>query len=138
VRKAAGIAFPGSDATTNSLIAEVETTEPPPLGIHRTAFGTHSFGKLEYDIRDGEIIWKEGGPTRVMVPERHPGVTGDPTLDDLREALIAVCGTDYGVHDATWISRFTDMARQAETYRDRRVFWRVTPRTCIRRWAAKA
>jgi 2-polyprenyl-6-methoxyphenol hydroxylase-like FAD-dependent oxidoreductase len=121
VRKAAGIAFPGSDAITSNLIAEVEMTEQPPLGIHRTALGTHSFGKLEYEIRDDEIIWKDVGPTRVMVPERHPGSTGEPTLDDLREALIAVCGTDYGVHDATWISRFTDMARQAETYRDRRV-----------------
>jgi 2-polyprenyl-6-methoxyphenol hydroxylase-like FAD-dependent oxidoreductase len=50
-------------------------------------------------------------------------VTGgtEPTLDDLRKALIAVYGTDYGVHDLTWISRFTDMTRQAASYRDRRV-----------------
>jgi 2-polyprenyl-6-methoxyphenol hydroxylase-like FAD-dependent oxidoreductase len=121
VRKAAGIAFPGSNATTSSLIAEVEMTETPDLGIHRTALGTHSFGKLEYEIRDGEIIYKDGGPTRVMVPERRPGATGEPTLDDLRAALTAVCGTDYGVHSPVWISRFTDMARQAAAYRDRRV-----------------
>ena len=121
VRKTAGIEFPGSDPTTSRLIAEVETAVQPPLGIHRTALGTHSFGKLEYEIRDGEIIWKDGGPTRVMVPEGRPRKTGEPTLDDLRAALIAVCGTDYGIHSPTWISRFTDMTRQAATYRDGRV-----------------
>ena len=48
--------------------------------------------------------------------------TGDePTLDDLREALVAVYGTDFGVHDATWLSRFTDMTRQAASYREGRV-----------------
>src|SRR6185436_16717209 len=44
-----------------------------------------------------------------------------PTLDDLREALIAVYGTDFGVHDVTYLSRFTDAARQAASYRERRV-----------------
>jgi hypothetical protein len=42
-------------------------------------------------------------------------------LRDLSEALVAVYGTDYGIHSPTWISRFTDMTRQAATYRDRRV-----------------
>ena len=46
------------------------------------------------------------------------GTTGEPTLRDLSEALIAVYGTDYGVHSPTWISRFTDMTRQAAAYRD--------------------
>ena len=46
---------------------------------------------------------------------------GEPTLDDLRQALITVYGTDYGVHDPTWISRFTDATRQAESYRAGRV-----------------
>lgn len=121
VRKAAGIAFPGTDATMSNLIAEVEMTDPPELGIHQGPHGTYSFGKRDYEIRDGKIIWKDGGPLRVMVPEPQPGATGEPTLDDLRAALVAVCGTDYGVHNATRISRFTDMARQAANYRDRRV-----------------
>src|SRR6266511_1526143 len=63
----------------------------------------------------------DGGPVRVMVTERHPGPTGEPTLRDLSEGLIAVYGTDYGIHSPTWISRFTDMTRQAAAYRDRRV-----------------
>jgi len=58
---------------------------------------------------------------RVMVTEEHVGPTTEPTLRDLSEALIAVYGTDYGVHSPTWISRFTDMTRQAAAYRDRRV-----------------
>jgi 3-(3-hydroxy-phenyl)propionate hydroxylase len=55
------------------------------------------------------------------VTEPHVGSTSEPTLRDLSEALIAVYGTDYGIHSPTWISRFTDMARQAAAYRDRRV-----------------
>src|SRR2546422_291474 len=121
VRRAAGIEFPGWDPTTSSLIAEVEMGEEPELGIRRDALGIHSFGRLEYEIRDGEVVYMDGGPVRVMVTEQHVGPTGEATLRDLSEALIAVWGTDYGVHSPTWISRFTDMARQATAYRDRRV-----------------
>ena len=120
VRKAAGIAFPGWDATMSSLIAEVEMAEQPPLGVHRTALGTHGFGKLDYEIRGGEVVYKDGGPIRVMVTERHAG-SGEPTLRDLKQALIAACGTDYGVHSPTSISRFTDTTRQAAAYRAGRV-----------------
>lgn len=121
IRKAAGIDFPGWEPTTSSLIAEVEMAENPPLGIHRTAFGIHAFGRREYEIRDGQVIYKDVGPIGVMVPEQHPASAGEPTLQDLRAALINVCGTDYGMHSPTFISRFTDMARQAAVYRDRRV-----------------
>ena len=58
---------------------------------------------------------------RVMVTEQHVGLSGESTLRDLSEALIAVYGTDYGIHSPTWISRFTDTTRQAAAYRDRRV-----------------
>jgi 2-polyprenyl-6-methoxyphenol hydroxylase-like FAD-dependent oxidoreductase len=121
IRKAAGIAFPGWDPTTSSLIAEVEMARKPELGIHRNAFGIHSFGKVKYEIRDGEVVYMDGGPVGVMVTEQHVGPTTEPTLRDLSAALIAVEGTDYGIHSPTWISRFTDMTRQAAAYRDRRV-----------------
>src|ERR687891_535498 len=121
VRKAAGIEFPGWDPTTSSLIAEVELAEEPELGIRHDAVGTHALGRLEYEIRDGEVVYMDGGPVGVMVTEEHVGPTTEPTLDDLREALIDVYGTDYGIHSPTWISRFTDMTRQAAAYRDRRV-----------------
>jgi 2-polyprenyl-6-methoxyphenol hydroxylase-like FAD-dependent oxidoreductase len=121
VRKAAGIEFPGWDPTTSSLIAEVEMTEEPELGIRRDSAGMHALGREEYEIRDGEVVFADRGPVRVMLTERHPGSTREPTLGDLRDGLIAVYGTDYGVHSPTWISRFTDTTRQAAAYRDGRV-----------------
>jgi hypothetical protein len=76
---------------------------------------------MEYEIRNGQVIYEDEGPVLVMVSERHVGHTGQPTLRDLSEALIAVYGTDYGIHSPTWISRFTDMTRQAACYRKGRV-----------------
>lgn len=110
IRKAAGIEFPGWDPTRSNLIAEVETTEDPPRGPRYDAIGVHGLHKME----DGRTV-------RVVVTERHPGSADEPTLRDLSEALITVYGTDFGIHNPTWISRFTDMTRQAAAYRDRRV-----------------
>jgi 3-(3-hydroxy-phenyl)propionate hydroxylase len=56
-----------------------------------------------------------------MVTEKIVGATTEPTLRDLSEALVAACGTDYGIHNLTWISRFTDMSRQAAAYRKGRI-----------------
>ena len=121
VRKAAGIAFPGWDPTVSSLIAEVELAETPEWGIRHDAIGMHALGRVDYKIRDGEIVYADSGPVGVMVTEAQLGPASEPTLSDLSEAMIAVYGTDYGVHSPTWISRFTDMTRQAATYRDKRV-----------------
>ena len=81
----------------------------------------YAFGRSEYEIKGGEIIYKDVGPIGVMVTEPNTNATTEPTLRDLKELLIAACGTDYGVHSPTWISRFTDMTRQAATYRSGRV-----------------
>jgi 2-polyprenyl-6-methoxyphenol hydroxylase-like FAD-dependent oxidoreductase len=121
VRGAAGIAFPGWDATTSSLIAEVEVAETPELGIRRDSLGLHSFGRVDYEIRDGQVVYPDHGPVRVMVTEAEVGPATEPTLRDLSEALVTVYGTDYGVHSPTWISRFSDAARQAAAYRKGRV-----------------
>ena len=121
IRKAAGIEFPGWDPTTSSLRAEVEMTEEPELGIRRTPSGMHALGKVEYEIKDGEVVYKPGGTVGVMLTEPHVGATTEPTLRDLSEGLIAVYGTDYGIHSPTWITRFTDMTRQAAAYREGRV-----------------
>jgi hypothetical protein len=85
-------------------------SEEPEWGIRRDQKGQHGLGKLD----GGERV-------RVVVSERHVGQTGEPTLRDLSQALIAVWGTDYGVHSPTWISRFTDLTRQAASYREGRV-----------------
>jgi len=121
IRKAAGIDFPGWDPTTSALLAQVEMTEEPETGIRRTPSGMHAIGKVEYEIKGGEVIYKKGGTVGVMLTESHVGNTNEPTLRDLSEGLIAVYGTDYGIHSPTWITRFTDMTRQAASYRDRRV-----------------
>ena len=122
VRKAAGIAFPGSDPTTSNLIAEAELAETPPeWGIRRDALGTNALGRIEYEIRNGEIVYADHGPVGILVTEQHVGETTEPTLGDLSAALIRVYGTDYGIHSLTWISRFTDAARQAASYRKGRV-----------------
>ncbi|MGO4129378.1 FAD-dependent monooxygenase [Inquilinus sp. YAF38] len=122
VRKAAGIAFPGSDPTTSNLIAEAELAETPPeWGIRRDTLGIHALGRVEYEIRDGEIVYADHGPVGILVTEQHVGQTAEPTLGDLSAALITVYGTDCGVHSPTFISRFTDAARQAASYRKGRV-----------------
>ena len=109
VRKAAGIDFPGLDPSTSWMIAEVEMDEEPELGFRRDSAGTHALGRAE------------GGLVGVLITEREVAHTGQPSMDELREALFAVYGTDYGLRRATWISRFTDMARQADSYRRGRV-----------------
>jgi 2-polyprenyl-6-methoxyphenol hydroxylase-like FAD-dependent oxidoreductase len=110
IRKAAGIEFPGWDPTRSNLIAEVETTDEPPRGIRHDATGVHGLHRME-----------DGMTVRVVVTERELGPSSEPTLRDLSEALIAVYGTDFGIHNPTWISRFTDMTRQAASYRAGRV-----------------
>ena len=110
IRKAAGIEFPGWDPSTSNLIAEVELAEEPEWGIRRDALGIHSLSRQE-----------DGGRVSVLVTEQHVGATTEPILRDLSEALVAVYGTDYGIHSPTSISRFTDMTRQAASYRKGRV-----------------
>jgi hypothetical protein len=103
------------------LLAEVEMTEEPETGIRHTPSGLHAIGKVEYEIKGGEVTYAKGGTVGVMLAESQVGNTNEPTLRDLSAGLIAVYGTDYGIHSPTWITRFTDMTRQAATYRDRRV-----------------
>jgi 2-polyprenyl-6-methoxyphenol hydroxylase-like FAD-dependent oxidoreductase len=110
IRKQAGIDFPGWDPSVSYLIAEAEMTGEPEQGMRHGEKGVNALGRLE----DGKRV-------RVVLIEQHV-VQGDvPTLGELRDALIAVYGTDYGVHNVTFLSRFTDTARQAASYRERRV-----------------
>jgi 3-(3-hydroxy-phenyl)propionate hydroxylase len=110
IRKHAGIDFAGWDAAISYLIAEVAMTEEPALGFRRNERGVNALGKLE----DGKRVG-------VVLNEPHVRHGDEPTLDDLRNALVAAYGTDFGVHDVTWLSRFSDAARQAASYRERRV-----------------
>lgn len=110
IRKIAGIEFPGWDPTMSWLIAEVEMAEEPVWGFRRDFIGIHSLGSAE-----------NAGRVRILLTEQQQNIGAEPTLSYVREALVAAYGTDYGVHNPTSISRFTDMTRQAAAYRDRRV-----------------
>lgn len=110
VRKAAGIDFPGLDPATSWMIAEVEMDEQPEFGFRRDSVGQHAIGRRQ-----------EGEPIRLVLTEREIEHDADPTIDDLRDALVSVYGTDFALRSATWISRFTDMSRQAASYRSGRV-----------------
>jgi 3-(3-hydroxy-phenyl)propionate hydroxylase len=110
VRRTAGIDFAGLDPTTSWMIAEVTMDQEPELGFRHDGLGTHALARAA-----------DGDPVRVLLTEREVGHSTPPDLDDLRDALITVYGTDFGLRDATWISRFTDATRQAVTYRRGRV-----------------
>ena len=110
VRKAAGIDFAGWDASTSYIIAEVEMRGEPQIGVRREGGGIGPVNRA-----------KDGGPYGVTIREQQTEHHREPTLDDLREALLRAYGTDYGVHSPAWISRFTDMTRQAASYRQGRV-----------------
>ncbi len=110
VRKAAGIDFPGLDPSTSWLLAEVEMTDEPQIGMRREAGGIGPVNPAA-----------GGGPYSVVLTEQHVDLANEPTLQDVSEALIAAYGTNFGVHSPSWISRFTDMARQAAMYRRGRV-----------------
>jgi len=111
VRKQAGIDFPGWDPSLSYLIAEGEIVgEPPSGGLRRDDRGVHGIGRID-----------DGARVRVVSVEPQVRQGDEPNIDDLRAALVEVWGTDFGVHNVTWLSRFTDTTRQAARYRERRV-----------------
>jgi 2-polyprenyl-6-methoxyphenol hydroxylase-like FAD-dependent oxidoreductase len=109
VRKTAGIDFAGTDPTLSNLMAEVEMGETPQWGLHHDAIGFHGLSKTER----GRVL--------VVMTEATLDRKGEPTLHDLSEALVTVYGIDFAVRNPSWISRFTDTARQAVCYRRKRV-----------------
>ena len=110
IRKLAGVEFAGGDPSVSYLIAEAATTGELTPGIRQGERGINGVGKID----GGERV-------RMVLIEPRVMHGDEPSLDELRAALVAVYGHDFGVHDVTWLSRFTDMARQATSYRQGRV-----------------
>lgn len=117
VRKLLGIDFAGEPPTTEWLLGEMESTADPDemvaavseiRKIHR-GFGVGAIG-------DGKV--RAVVPAAVVAEDR----TTPPTLDEIRDRLRAIAGTDFGVHSPSWMSRFNDATRLAERYRVGRVF----------------
>jgi 3-(3-hydroxy-phenyl)propionate hydroxylase len=109
IRKNAGIEFVGWEPSVSYVIAEGETTEEATPGVRYGEKGINALAKLE------------GKRVRVVLIEPRVVQGDEPSMNDLRAALTAVWGTDFGIHSVTFLSRFTDAARQAASYRERRV-----------------
>jgi 3-(3-hydroxy-phenyl)propionate hydroxylase len=110
VRKGAGIEFAGVDASTSWMIAQVEFDEEPEIGMRPEGGGIGPVDRVA-----------GGGPYGVVIRERQVEHDSEPSMQDLRETLVAAYGTDFGLRSAIWISRFSDMTRQAVSYRSGRV-----------------
>ncbi|WP_307795771.1 FAD-dependent monooxygenase [Amycolatopsis sp. 195334CR] len=109
VRKAAGIAFPGTDTTSYGYVGEVRVTSPAVVSAHN---------------EHGALISVPLGGDRFRIAgvDAHNNGAADPfTLEALRETTIRVAGTDFGMHDPSWLTRFGNATRVAETYRLGRV-----------------
>ncbi len=110
VRKAADIDFVGLEPSTSWLVAEVELDEQPEVGMRRDSIGTHGLNRIG-----------DEGLVGLVLTERQLKRERDPSMDELRAALVDVYGTDFGLRNIRWISRFTDTTRQASSYRKGRV-----------------
>ncbi|HEX4305117.1 MAG TPA: FAD-dependent monooxygenase [Solirubrobacterales bacterium] len=110
IRKGAGIGFPGWEATVSTIVAEAQMAGDPEIGLHRGPLGVGGIGPMG-----------DEGHLRIVVPEARLENGDEPSLDELRDALFVVYGSDFKVHSPTWISRFTDATRQAASYREGRV-----------------
>lgn len=112
VRKAAGIAFPGTDASLYGYLGDVTLDDPPGQGTiaHAGTGGTLMIAPLP------------GGRFRVVgfdPTDQDPGIP--LTEDRLRASVRAAAGRDFGLRDATWLSRFGNATRQVNRYRSGRV-----------------
>ena len=113
VRKLAGIAFDGTDATMVGMLADVELTDPPAGPVFSRRRGPGDYSALNF----------QPGWYRLLV-QRHDRVldrSAEPTFEDFRESFREIAGTDYGMHSPRWVSQYGDAARQADRYREGRV-----------------
>ncbi|MFC4148509.1 FAD-dependent monooxygenase [Micromonospora mangrovi] len=110
VRKAAGIEYPGSGGRVTARLGDVVLAdrENAPMGMERTARGLLFCVPL--DDRYHRVATFDFGPDKKNPEESL-------TLDELTASMREIWGTDYGAHDARWLSWFTDSARQADRYR---------------------
>ncbi|WP_269857515.1 FAD-dependent oxidoreductase [Streptomyces sp. RPT161] len=121
VRKAAGIDFEGTVPTMVGFVADVQLTEPVPAAQH---FWNHEAGHAS-------VVPLTETTTRVFgVDVADTGLTADQvrrrqaeplTLDELSRALKAICGTDFGMHSPSWLSKANNSSRHAACYRKGRV-----------------
>ena len=116
VRKLLGVGFPGEPTTVETLLGEVEVTEDPATvaaivaEVRKTQL---RFGAMPL----GEGVYRLVAPADGVAEDR----TVPPTLDELKQQVRELAGTDFGAHSPRWLSRFGDATRLAERYRTGRV-----------------
>ncbi|HEU5157874.1 MAG TPA: FAD-dependent monooxygenase [Streptosporangiaceae bacterium] len=114
VRHAIGLPFPGRSAIRSVMLADVRLAETPADVL--TLNG----------VRDGFVFIAPFGDGwyRVIAWHRHHELPDDAAvdMDEVRRLTRIALGTDYGMHDARWTSRFHSDERQAPRYRVGRVF----------------
>jgi 2-polyprenyl-6-methoxyphenol hydroxylase-like FAD-dependent oxidoreductase len=112
VRKLLGVGFPGEPSRTETLMGEMEVGVPPEEIAAATREPRHHFWLRPF----------AGGVYSVLVPAAGVSDRAEPpTIEDFRQQLRAVAGTDFGVHSPRWLSRFGDATRLADRYRVGRV-----------------
>ncbi|MEU0839798.1 FAD-dependent monooxygenase [Streptomyces sp. NPDC005962] len=112
VRTASGIGFPGTPATTTGFLGDVVLDEPPNVPSVTNEHG----GILIVPLGDGHHRIAGSGRESATRPASESF-----TLDELRAAVRAIAGTDFGMRAPRWLSRFGNAARQAAHYREGRV-----------------
>jgi 2-polyprenyl-6-methoxyphenol hydroxylase-like FAD-dependent oxidoreductase len=116
VRKLLGVGFPGEPARVEWLLGEVEVAVPPETlmavvtEVHKTHKG---FGAVPL----GDGVYRLGAPADGVAEDP----TVPPTLDELKQQVRKLAGTDFGAHSPRLLSRFGDATRLAERYRTGRV-----------------
>lgn len=113
VRDAVGLPFPGRAVIRSMVLADVRLGEPPSdvltVAVRDEAFGFIApFGDGYHRV----IGWRYGRDVAEDTPL---------DLDEVRETMRAAFGTDFGMIDARWTSRFHSDERQAPHYRVGRV-----------------
>ena len=114
VRRELGVDFPGKAVVRSLMLADVQLSDPPPDLL--TVNGNR--GGFCFVVPYGD------GWYRVIArnPEREMPDDAPVTLAEIAEVARRVFGTDWGMHDPRWMSRFHSEERQAPRYRVGRVF----------------
>ncbi|MFD0144369.1 MULTISPECIES: FAD-dependent monooxygenase [unclassified Streptomyces] len=114
VRNTLGLPFPGESVIRSIVLADVRLAEKPEETLMVNGVGD----AFAFIAPFGDGWYRVMGWTRDReVPD------GEPLgLDEVRDIARRALGTDYGMHDARWLSRFHSDERQAPAYRAGRVF----------------
>ncbi|MFI6939103.1 FAD-dependent oxidoreductase [Streptomyces sp. NPDC050418] len=115
VREAVGQPFPGESVISSIVLADVLLESEPELTVAVDG-GKGAFGFM---IPFGDGYWRVGGwnRERAEIPDDAP-----TSLDELKDIISRAFGSDFGMHDERWISRFHSDERQVPQYRTGRVF----------------